>query len=235
MTATMKKPQQTKIEVAEPKLRFKITNQKAKYFPDALTETDYHKLKIGDIVTVGTNYNSLYEVIDIWRATVTEYELNHWNSRIAHSYSNITGSTREILYKDNDLKKLLDKYKESGNFGVCQIKIKTILRGNNIARRTSTKILFEPETTRHINYNNVLTRVSIADMILRKQTQADHAVAVADRATKKRDLLLHSKGVLEALEARRNPKPIVLEDTHIIPLIVSTATGFENFDTNLLL
>lgn len=201
MTVTMKKPQVegTKIEVAEPKLRFKITNTKAAHYPNTLLETDYHKLKTGDVVIIGTNYNVLYEVIEISRQLLPMANYQTWKKRLYNQTTDANGNPI-LIPRDNKLANLLDEYIEKNHFGICLIRLQTLIGGNNISRRKSVKVMYEPDMVKAINYRYQPTVVSVEDMIKRKQSMQTRAQIAANRAVSKANLL--DKSILALTELR---------------------------------
>lgn len=131
---------------------FKITNLKKANFPDALTHTDYFKLKIGDLVSPSGLGSVVYQVIDIYRASVTEEVMNTY-------FYNIV--TKGIISDANktEMRKHLEKYKNSANFGICQIKTKCLLRGDAELVKGNIKVFnevdefFKPDNISKIDLN----------------------------------------------------------------------------------
>lgn len=117
-----KKTEQAKVEVVG-NFRLKITNLKKSAFPDPLTQTDYHGYKVGDILVKGRTSNTVFEVVEITREAFPGYQYDGIFKGL--HYLDGQGNLR---CKDENLLKLIDKYRTSHNFGACWVKIKTLVR-----------------------------------------------------------------------------------------------------------
>lgn len=135
-------------------LKFKITNLKNQIYPNPLTETDYHKLEVGDMVTVGYNSSNIYEITSIMRDTVDHTTMGMWKKKLTTGY-----------LRDKKMSDLLEQYEKCGNFGVNRIQLKVILRGDKAPVRMTYKSLLEPETIRAVNYKLMLEKVELDDII----------------------------------------------------------------------
>jgi len=171
MTQTMAKPKvkQTKIELdTTPKLRFKITNTRAQHFPGPLTETDYFGFKVGELVCNSYNSTAIYEIVEISRDILHTTEISNWRSKLLRSTKQPDGTILTVP-KDQKAYDLLVKYQESNNFGVCRIKLKTVLRGTNISQKNTYKNIKELDIVKCINYNGI-ERVDLNNLIQKKTT-----------------------------------------------------------------
>lgn len=177
----------TKIEVSNPtNVKFKIRNLKNEHYPKELLETDYLKLKKGDLVSQGYNYNTIYEVLDIYRGgmSVAEYEI--WIKAVGIQSYSPSPSNKQMF-------DLLEDYKSNCNFGVCYIKIQTALRGNKLPKKGGIKVIKEPadvigyKTLRKVNLDE---QISYKDMnILQFETQIKNIDAKKQTVVKIKDAL----------------------------------------------
>lgn len=137
----MTKPKETE---EPPKLKFKITNMESQIYPGKLTETDYFGFKVGDLVSHLFGSVLIYEVVDIYRDTISSSELAAWRNRVANYYYDPkTQETTIKQIKDKKAFDLLAEYEKNGNFGVCTLKLKVVLRGNKVPVRTNIKVFKE--------------------------------------------------------------------------------------------
>ena len=118
-----KKTEQAKVEVAG-NFKLKIINLKKTAFPDPLTQTDYHGFKVGDILTKGRKSNTVFEVVEIYREAFPEYQYDGIFASL--HYKDGQGN---LHCKDENLLKLIEKYRTSHNFGACWVRLKTLVRG----------------------------------------------------------------------------------------------------------
>lgn len=197
----------TKIEVSNPtNVKFKIRNLKNTHYPKELLETDYLKLKKGDLVSQGYNYNTIYEVIDIYRGgmSVAEYEV--WIKAVGiQSYSPSP--------VNKDMFDLLETYKNNCNFGVCYIKIQTALRGDKLPKKGGIKVIKEPadvisyKTLRKVDLDE---QISYKDMnILQFETQITNIVA-------KKQTVIKTKDALNTLKRLKDPLTYGVDDVEEI-------------------
>lgn len=186
-------------------MRLKITNTRTQYYPNALTETDYHKFKVGDLVCIGYNYNTIYQIESIFRDVLDINDEKRWLSKIVHQYATYGTTPAKVQIYDQKMFDLIQEYKKNGNFGVCRIKLKTLLRGTNLPKRAGTKLVWEPDQVSAINYNRI-QKVDINAILKSK----DHMIARVDRQISKlnsrKDNIIKNKQALEQLDNLLNPK-----------------------------
>lgn len=208
ITETKTKKKQAKIELQNPNTGFKIklTNMKTQYFPDELKETDILKVKIGDIVSIGWNVNTLYKVVDIYRDMISTIEYENWKKRLITYFGVII---------DQKIYDFLEKYKNSGNFGVCRIKIKTVLRGDKLPIKGGVKILKELDVVSPICYKDL--KVTDLKNIVRLKINSESAFEYQIKAivTKKDKIVKQRKAVellIDTLNPNLNP-PVEVAET----------------------
>lgn len=222
MTKTMTKPKvkQAKIDVEEnliPKLRFKITNTKAQYFPDPLTQTDYFGWQVGDLLCSSYNTTAIFEVVEISRDLLTAVELASLESRL-YNKSKQSDGTIIKLPKDKLACDLFEKYKNCGNFGVCTVKLKTVMRGATISQRNNFKTIKELAFVKSVNYNGFV-RADLDAMIQRRTNVVNKVAAQANRLVARRDSALKQIQAIETVKNKYYPpvaSPIVLMDDNLV-------------------
>jgi len=225
MTQTMTKPKkvkQAKIELEDsaPKLRFKITNTRAQHFPGPLAETDIFKFKVGELVSNSYNSTVIYEIVEISRDILHSTEISNWQSRLYRLERQADGTISRSYSKDTTVTDLLEKYKQSSNFGVCRIKLKTVLRGANISQKASYKYVKELDIVKAVNYNG-LVRVDLDDMLRRRQGTVAKADTQIYRLTARRSNALKQMNAIEAVKNKYFPpvaQPIELLGESMKPI-----------------
>lgn len=116
---------QNEIEITGFKI--KLTNLKKKNFPDELIETDYLKYKVGDILRKGAG-GTVYKVVSLYRSTIRQGLYDHYLM-----------NGIKLTKNDPKFKEMMDRIKESSNFGVCYMKIVPIMKNYQpiVAKRMS--------------------------------------------------------------------------------------------------
>lgn len=221
MTQTMTKPKkvkQTKIELDDttPKLRFKITNTRAQHFPGPLTETDYFKYKVGELVCNSYNSTAIYEIVEISRDILHSTEITNWESRLYRNEKLSDGSMHKVS-RDSTATDLLEKYKKSNNFGVCRIKLKTVLRGANVSQKASYKIIKELDIVKAVNYNGII-RADLDTMLQRRANTVTKLNSQATRINARRDSAIRQMTAIETVKNKYFPpvaQPIPLLDENL--------------------
>lgn len=221
MTQTMTKPKkvkQTKIELDDtaPKLRFKITNTRAQHFPGPLTQTDYFGFKVGELVCNSYNSTAIYEIVEISRDILAGSEITQWESRLYRNEKLSDGSLHKVS-RDSLATELLEKYKKSNNFGVCRIKLKTVLRGANISQKNSFKIVKELDIVKAVNYNGIV-RVDLDAMLQRRANAVSKLTSQAVRINARKDSAMKQMYAIEAVKNKYFPptaQPIPLLDENL--------------------
>lgn len=110
----MSELKQEEIEITAFKI--KLTNLKKKNFPDELKETDYLQYKVGDILRKGAS-STIYKVIGLYRGSVRQGIFDHY---FQHG---MVKTKNDIKFKE-----MMEKYKESANFGVCYMRVIPIMK-----------------------------------------------------------------------------------------------------------
>lgn len=110
---------QTKIEVPGIDgipFKLRLTNSRTKAYPKPPEEADYSKFRVGDYICKHNNSTTIYEVVDIYRVPISDQQIE-----LCKNYHIV--NNKEVL-------RLLAEYKKNGNFGLCEIVAKPILRGS---------------------------------------------------------------------------------------------------------
>ena len=122
-----------KDEIEITAFKIKLTNLKKKNFPDELIETDYLGIRVGDILRKGTG-GTIYKVIGLYRTTIRQGLYDHYL---------VQGL--KVTANDPKFVKMMEKIKESSNFGVCYIKIVPIMKNYLPVQAKRMTILSELE------------------------------------------------------------------------------------------
>lgn len=222
------------IETTNPtNFRIKITNTRVVAYPNKLTETDYFGFKVGDLVATSYSTNTIYEVVDIYRDMLSPHDYNVWNSRIArvgYSPPQPTGTAPKLNIIDQKAYDLLEGYKKTGNFGICVLQLKAVLRGAVMPTKPAKKFVKEFDQIKVINYNNLI-KVDIEKMLKTKEMQIKRADINATKAVARRDSIEKGRVALEKLNNIYFPKPTAVE----LDCATDTSTDFEDVIRNLIL
>jgi len=125
----MSKLKKEEIEITAFKI--KLTNLKKKNFPDELKETDYLQYKVGDILRKGAS-STVYKVIGLYRGSLRQAMYDHY---FQHGMAKTKNDTK--------FKEMMERYKESANFGVCYMRIVPIMKNYQPVRAKKMTIVSE--------------------------------------------------------------------------------------------
>lgn len=197
-----KKTEQAKVEVAG-NFRLKITNLKKSAFPGPLTQTDYHGFKVGDILIKGRTSNAVFEVVEISREAFPEYQYDaifkglHYNDRQGN-----------FKCRDENLLKLIKKYRTSHNFGACWVKIKTLVRAGKAVTTNRVTRFCEVNFYKNNPSYHVTDLATIANSNNSAANYIDYQINRLQAKQKRhRDVELIVLGMIKAKVDASNPKP----------------------------
>lgn len=200
-----KEEKESKVEVEVPALKFRFVKTKEKAYPNPLEETDYFGWKVGDLLVQGYNYNTVYQIINIFRDNLDPTLDTSWMSRVVRQQMNYQTKQSVPMVMDQKMHDLLLEYKKNGNFGACRIQIKTVLRGTQLPKRKSIKLVWEPEQVRHINYNGLM-KVDIAHLHRIKDSSLGSLNNKISALESRKNNVLKHKAALDQLDNILNPK-----------------------------
>lgn len=147
----MRKPQLKKTEVEQitldpnPGFKLKFTNlRKTAYPTNTPEESDYFKYKIGDYITKHHAKTSIYEIIYIDRQAITDAQAMGWDTKLKRY-----GSSWDKVATD-----LITEYRKNGNFGVCEITVKPVLRGGKEVAKGRLVRFLEMDHVKAINHRS---------------------------------------------------------------------------------
>lgn len=100
---------QTEI-LQQPGFKIKLTNIRTSSYPKELTETDIFKFKTGDYLVKSTSSKTIYQIVNLSRESFFAWECD---------------IEKDV---DKDLLEKVKEYRKTGNFGVCYMHIKCIMR-----------------------------------------------------------------------------------------------------------
>lgn len=108
--------------------KIKLKNLRKENFPEEMTQTDYFGYRVGDILRKGRS-GTIYKVVSIYRGLLT-------NS----NYDYYLKEGLKVTKNDPFFVKIMEKYKESSNFGRCFYRIEPIMKSYQPikAKRTMT-------------------------------------------------------------------------------------------------
>lgn len=197
-----KKTEEAKVEVAG-NFRLKITNLKKTAFPDPLKASDYHGYKVGDILVKGRTSNTVFEIVDITRESFPEYQYDgifkglHYNDRQGN-----------LKCKDENLLKLIEKYRTSHNFGACWITIKTLVRAGKAVTTSRTTRFCEVNFYKNNPTYHVTDLAAIANTNNSAANYIDYQINRLQAKQKRhRDVELVVLDMIKAKVDASNPKP----------------------------
>lgn len=197
-----KKTEQAQVEVSNT-FRLKITNLKKTAFPDPLTQTDYHGYKVGDILTKGRNYNTILEVTEITREVFPEYQYDAIFKNL--HYKDGQGN---LHCKDENLLKLIEKYRTSYNFGACWVRLKTLVRGGKPITTSRITRFCEVNFYKNNPSYHVTDLATIASTNNSAANYIDYQInRLQARQKRHRDTELAVLGLIKAKVDASNPKP----------------------------
>jgi len=108
---------------------FKITNLKKQSYSKELLKTDFLDIKIGDYIKKSTLFYDLWQVTEIFRGNITEYQYK----TLLSSSNNYVGKTKDI----SKFIELLNQYHKTLNFGACFVKMKAIITNGKLLNNVS--------------------------------------------------------------------------------------------------
>lgn len=196
-----KKTEQAKVEVGN--FRLKITNLRTSAFPDPLTASDYHGYKVGDILVKGRTHNTVFEITEITREAFPQYQYDGIFASL--HYKDNAGNLR---CKDENLYKLIEKYRTSHNFGACWIKIKTLVRGGKPVTTSRVTRFCEVNFYKNNPSYRVTDLATIANSNNSAANYIDYQInRLQARQKRHRDTELAVLGLIKAQVAASNPNP----------------------------
>lgn len=156
---------QTTLELdPNPGFKLKFTNlRKTAYPTNTPAESDYFKFKIGDYITKYNAQTPIYEVVAINRQPLVESQAKGWDAKLLR-YSSGYGSASTPRSTDQIASNLLAEYRKNGNFGICQITIKPILRGDKEVVKGKLIRFLEMDHVKAINHRS-FGKVDLRDII----------------------------------------------------------------------
>jgi len=138
-----------------PVFKLKVTNLRKSAYPTIIpTESDLFKFKVGDFICKQSG-NAVFQVVSMIREPLCQDLLDRFNKR-SQGYRGYNEVQRA--------KELLDEYQKNGNFGVCKITIKPLLRGSKEITKGKLVKFFEIEQIRSMTYN-AYAKVNLTDLI----------------------------------------------------------------------
>lgn len=158
--------QQTELELDKnPGFKLKFTNlRKTAYPTNTPEESDYLKLKIGDYITKYNAQTPIYEVVAITRESLTEAHMKGWDAKLMR-YGGASGKSSDQIATN-----LIAEYRKNGNFGVCQITMKPVIRGDKEVAKGKLIRFLEMDHVRSINHRS-FGKVDL-DFIIRNRDYA---------------------------------------------------------------
>lgn len=147
--------QQTELELDKnPGFKLKFTNlRKTAYPTNTPEESDYFKFKIGDYITKYNAQTPIYEVVAIERQSMTESQAKGWDTKLLR-YSSGYGSASTPRSTDQIASNLIEEYRKNGNFGVCQITMKPVIRGDKEIAKGKLIRFLEMDHVKSINHRS---------------------------------------------------------------------------------
>jgi hypothetical protein len=181
-------------------LKLKFINLKTQIYPDPLVETDYFRLKVGDLVSLGHSSSNIYRIETIHRDLMTDFKRNHWRTKL----KGYNGQSSDKLASS-----LIDEYEKNGNFGLCVLKLRKMIGSGKLLKRQICKTVLELDYVRGITWSSCLNKVHIPNIINEK----DYLIKRIER--KAQELLDKKPNVENQIKALRdlmdilNPKPVI--------------------------
>lgn len=197
--------QQTTLELEQnPGFKLKFTNlRKAAYATNAPEESDYFKYKIGDYLTKYNAQTPIYEVVAITRQPLVEAQAKGWETRLMR-YGSASGKSSDQVATN-----LIADYRKNGNFGVCQIVIKSVLRGDKEVLKGKLLRFLEIDHVKSINHRS-FGKVDLQSIIRNRDYVITKHNRYVDAYQAKLDREILLRDAVIKLEQSKLPKSMVL-------------------------
>lgn len=189
-----------------PVFKLKVTNiRKSAYPTNSPQESDLFKFKIGDFVSKN---NAIFQVVSITREPITQNQINVL----------ITAGKGYINNPEIDKTKLLfEEYKKNGNFGVCRITIKPLIRGSKEIAKGKLVKFIETDQIRAINYNGYI-KVDLPNIV---KTRDYWIASIKDKIKTQESRLKTQVEMRDAVLKLINPPQTQVVTTQVIDLAVA--------------
>ena len=141
---------QTTLELdSNPGFKLKFTNLRKTAYPTNTPEkSDYFKYEIGDYITKYNAQSPIYEVIYIDRLAITDAQARGWDTKLTR-YGGVSSKSSDQVATN-----LIVEYRKNGNFGVCQITMKPVLRGEKEVVKGKLIRFLEMDHVKSINHRS---------------------------------------------------------------------------------
>lgn len=149
--------------------KIKLTNLRKVYPTNTPAVSDINKFNIGDYIVRHRAENVIYQVVGIVREPIAPATLDLFMKKV-------TSSNGSVIHHLQRFHPYLLEYKKNGNFGVCRVYYKTVLRGGK--RRTNGRLMsfWELDQIHGTNYGkiDISEAVKLQDIsIIRAQRKID--------------------------------------------------------------
>ncbi len=175
--------------------RLKFTNLKKVNFPNKLEETDVYQYKVEDLLYKSGNSSTIYKIVAIRRATISQTILTNLKADIIKRYR----YTEEII---KSTEKNLDIYEKNSNFGACQVDIQCILRAGKSVTKSKITSFFEidPNYCSHFGYK----KADLPNIIQNTHSKIRKLEGDLNKIiTKKENLIKQKEALLDILKQQK--------------------------------
>jgi hypothetical protein len=193
-----------------PVFKLKVTNiRKSAYSTNTPEESDFFNFKIGDYLSKGGS--AIYQVCGIHREPISQHQID----KIDQKLKNYASPTHDLA----KLKQLFEEYKKNGNFGVCRITVKCVLRSGKEVSGRIYKFL-EFEQSRYFTYN-CFQKVDLQNVIKHKNYTINKLKATISNQQQR---LISQENTRDAILKiiARDQQTQIQEDTSMVQAVIRT-------------